>query len=49
MCLSRFHKRVCESERERERERESGRQRENAMVGVTDRVMRRASEKISHR
>ena len=48
MCLSRFHKRVCEREKERV-ERESGRQRENAIVGVRDRVMRRASEKISHR
>ena len=47
MCLSRFHKRVCERERERERERD--RERENAIVGVRDRVMRRASEKISHR
>ena len=47
MCLRRFHKIVCERERERERERESG--RENAIVGVRDRVMRRASEKISHR
>ena len=43
MCLSTFHK------RERERERERVRERENAIVGVRDRVMRRASEKISHR
>ena len=47
MCLSRFHKRVCERERERERERV--RERENDIGGVRDRVMRRASEKISHR
>ena len=47
MCLSRFHKRVCERER-RERDGERVRETER-LVGVRDRVMRRASEKISHR
>ena len=39
-----------ERERERERERDGERVRETErLVGVRDRVMRRASEKISHR
>ena len=48
MCLSRFHKRVCEREKERERNGERVRETER-LVGVRDRVMRRVSEKISHR
>ena len=40
---------MCERERKRERERERERERGNTIVRVRDIVMRRASDKISHR